>query len=159
MPHLPQAPGEIQKFHKIDYVMFPYSRVHSISKCDMPMISGISLWRFFRCPFATRRSPSPIGVVFISSLSARSQSTRWLVNSDGTDRPSIAKSVATRSATASFEYSGYDGTIADDIARERRRRLRKLRRYPHLRDVVIDRLKASWHRSGSPVVCWRTVSA
>src|SRR3546814_9685722 len=31
------------------------------------------------------------------------------------------------------EYSGYFSTVADDIATERRRRLRKLRRYPQLR--------------------------
>ncbi|MGZ2487692.1 hypothetical protein ACVITL_006277 [Rhizobium pisi] len=29
-------------------------------------------------------------------------------------------------------------------SKERRRRLRKLRRHPHLRDLVIDRLKAHW---------------
>ena len=40
------------------------------------------------------------------------------------------------------EYSGYFSTVADDIAKERRRRLRKLRRHPHLRRMVIERLKA-----------------
>ncbi|MBB3424516.1 IS30 family transposase [Rhizobium sp. BK312] len=42
------------------------------------------------------------------------------------------------------EYSGYFSTVADDIAKERRRRLRKLRRHPHLRRMVIERLKAYW---------------
>lgn len=42
------------------------------------------------------------------------------------------------------EYSGYFDTIADDISKERRRRLRKLRRHPKLRELVIDRLKAYW---------------
>ncbi|MCQ1839233.1 IS30 family transposase [Neorhizobium galegae] len=42
------------------------------------------------------------------------------------------------------EYTGYFGTIADDISKERRRRLRKLRRHPQLRDLIIDRLKAKW---------------
>ncbi|ULJ74195.1 IS30 family transposase [Rhizobium gallicum] len=42
------------------------------------------------------------------------------------------------------EYSGYFGTIADDISKERRRRLRKLRRHPQLRDLIIERLKAHW---------------
>lgn len=41
----------------------------------------------------------------------------------------IARSSATRFTTAS-EYSGYFSTVADDIAKERRRRLRKLRRNP-----------------------------
>ncbi|WP_210267739.1 hypothetical protein, partial [Rhizobium ruizarguesonis] len=31
-------------FHKIDYATFTCSRVHSISKCDMPVISMASLW-------------------------------------------------------------------------------------------------------------------
>ncbi|AFL52574.1 IS30 family transposase [Sinorhizobium fredii] len=43
------------------------------------------------------------------------------------------------------EYSGYYGGIADDISKERRGRLRKLRRHPQLRHRVIDRLEA--HRS------------
>lgn len=42
------------------------------------------------------------------------------------------------------EYSGYFGTFADDLRKERRRRLRKLRRHPPLRDLIIDRLKAKW---------------
>lgn len=42
------------------------------------------------------------------------------------------------------EYSGYYSGIANDMSKERRRRLRKLRRHPHLRDLVIDRLKAHW---------------
>ncbi|UXN67510.1 IS30 family transposase (plasmid) [Phyllobacterium sp. A18/5-2] len=42
------------------------------------------------------------------------------------------------------DYDGYSSTVADDIARECRRRLRKLRRHPHLRGIVIERLKAYW---------------
>ena len=42
------------------------------------------------------------------------------------------------------EYSGYFSTVADDIAKDRRRRLRKLRRHPQLRELVIDRLQAAW---------------
>jgi IS30 family transposase len=41
------------------------------------------------------------------------------------------------------EYSGYFGTIADDISKERRRRFRKLTRHPELRELVIERLKAA----------------
>lgn len=42
------------------------------------------------------------------------------------------------------EYTGYFGTIADELRRERRRRLRKLRRYPDLRAEVIRQLEARW---------------
>ena len=42
------------------------------------------------------------------------------------------------------EYSGYFSAVADDIAKERRRRLRKLRRNPHLRSMVIEKLEAYW---------------
>jgi len=42
------------------------------------------------------------------------------------------------------EYSGYFSTVADDISKERRRRLRKLRRHPHLRSMVIEKLEAYW---------------
>jgi IS30 family transposase len=42
------------------------------------------------------------------------------------------------------EYSGYYSTVANDIAKDRRQRLRKLRRHPQLRELVIDRLQASW---------------
>ena len=42
------------------------------------------------------------------------------------------------------EYSGYFPTIADEITRERRRRLRKLRRHPDLRAEVISQLEARW---------------
>ncbi len=42
------------------------------------------------------------------------------------------------------EYSGYFSTVADDIAKERRRCLRKLRRHPHLRRMVIEKLEAYW---------------
>ncbi|AEH82401.1 TRm24 putative transposase (plasmid) [Sinorhizobium meliloti SM11] len=39
------------------------------------------------------------------------------------------------------EYSGYYSGIANDISKERRRRLRKLSRHPQLRELVIDRLE------------------
>ena len=42
------------------------------------------------------------------------------------------------------DYDGDYGTVANDIARERRRRLRKLRRHPHLRRMVIEKLEAYW---------------
>ncbi len=42
------------------------------------------------------------------------------------------------------EYSGYYSGIANDLSKERRRRLRKLRRHPQLRELIIDRLKALW---------------
>lgn len=35
------------------------------------------------------------------------------------------------------EYDGYYSTVAQDISNERRRRLRKLRRYPNLREEII----------------------
>lgn len=41
------------------------------------------------------------------------------------------------------EYSGYYSTVARDIAKDRRQRLRKLRRHPQLRELVVDRLQAS----------------
>ncbi|NTF07448.1 IS30 family transposase [Agrobacterium rubi] len=42
------------------------------------------------------------------------------------------------------DYNGYYSTVADDIAKERRRRLRKIRRHPELQDLIIERLKAYW---------------
>ncbi len=42
------------------------------------------------------------------------------------------------------EYSGCYSGIANDMSKERRRRLCKLRRHPQLRELVIDRLKARW---------------
>jgi IS30 family transposase len=42
------------------------------------------------------------------------------------------------------DYDGYYSTLADDLAKERRRRLRKLRRHPHLRRMVIEKLEAYW---------------
>jgi transposase, IS30 family len=42
------------------------------------------------------------------------------------------------------ELGGYYSGIANDMSKERRRRLRKLRRHPELRDLVIERLKAHW---------------
>lgn len=41
-------------------------------------------------------------------------------------------------------YDGYYSTIAHDIAEDRRRRLRKLRRHPNLRTEIINQLKAHW---------------
>lgn len=42
------------------------------------------------------------------------------------------------------DYDGYYCTIADDLTKDRRRRLRKLWRHPGLRALIIDRLRASW---------------
>jgi len=42
------------------------------------------------------------------------------------------------------EYDGHYSTVAQDISNERRRRLRKLRRYPNLREEIITRLEARW---------------
>lgn len=42
------------------------------------------------------------------------------------------------------DYDGYDRTVADDIAKERHWRLRKLRRHPHLRRMIIEKLEAYW---------------
>ncbi|MBD9624764.1 IS30 family transposase [Ensifer sp. ENS06] len=42
------------------------------------------------------------------------------------------------------DYSGYFPTVADDIRKERRQRLRKLVRHPQLRELVIEQLKALW---------------
>jgi IS30 family transposase len=42
------------------------------------------------------------------------------------------------------EYSGYYSGIANDISKERRRRLRKLSRHPQFRELVIEQLKALW---------------
>lgn len=40
------------------------------------------------------------------------------------------------------DYSGYFPTVADEIRKERRQRLRKLVRHPQLRELVIEQLKA-----------------
>lgn len=42
------------------------------------------------------------------------------------------------------DYDGYYSTVADSISRERRRRQRKLRRYPALRAEIISQLEARW---------------
>jgi IS30 family transposase len=42
------------------------------------------------------------------------------------------------------EYDGYYSTVAHDISNERRRRLRKLRRHPNLREEIITQLEARW---------------
>ncbi|KPH04254.1 IS30 family transposase (plasmid) [Rhizobium acidisoli] len=42
------------------------------------------------------------------------------------------------------DYDGYYSTVADDIRKERRRRLRKLVRHPQLRELVIEQLEALW---------------
>lgn len=53
------------------------------------------------------------------------------------------------------DYNGYHSVVADNISKERRTRLRKLRRHPDLRDLVIEKLEAHW----SPEqICGRLVS-
>jgi IS30 family transposase len=42
------------------------------------------------------------------------------------------------------DFDGYYSTVADGIAKERRRRLRKLRRHPNLRTEIISQLEARW---------------
>jgi transposase, IS30 family len=42
------------------------------------------------------------------------------------------------------DYDGYYSTVAHDICRDRRRRLRKLRRHPTLRTEIINQLEAGW---------------
>ncbi|MFK3691036.1 IS30 family transposase [Agrobacterium tumefaciens] len=42
------------------------------------------------------------------------------------------------------DYDGYYSTLANDLARERQCRLRKLRRHPDLREEIISQLKARW---------------
>ncbi|MGR9244186.1 IS30 family transposase (plasmid) [Rhizobium leguminosarum] len=42
------------------------------------------------------------------------------------------------------EYDGYYSSVAQDISNERRRRLRKLRRHPNLREEIITQLEARW---------------
>lgn len=52
------------------------------------------------------------------------------------------------------DYDSYYSTVAHDISRERRPRLRKLRRQPNLRTEIINQLEAGWSpgRSRAPVV-------
>ncbi len=42
------------------------------------------------------------------------------------------------------DYDGYYSTVANDIAQDRRRRLKKLRRHPNLRTEIINQLEARW---------------
>lgn len=42
------------------------------------------------------------------------------------------------------EYNGYYSVVADNISKEHRTRLRKLRRHPELRNLVIEQLEAHW---------------
>jgi len=42
------------------------------------------------------------------------------------------------------DYNGYHSVVADNIRKDRRTRLRKLRRYPELRKFVIEQLEAHW---------------
>ncbi len=42
------------------------------------------------------------------------------------------------------DYDGYYSTVAHDISKDRRRRLRKLRRHPSLRTEIINQLEARW---------------
>jgi IS30 family transposase len=56
------------------------------------------------------------------------------------------------------EYSGYYDGIANDISKERRQRLRKLRRHPQLRELVIEQLKGALVAGAdrrSPACRWR----
>lgn len=69
------------------------------------------------CPDATRKSPSPI----YREISRITFHDRELPDYDG-------------------DYS----TLANDLARERRCRLRKLRPHPNLREEIISQLKARW---------------
>ena len=48
-------------------------------------------------------------------------------------------------------YDGYYSTVAHDIAKDRRRRLRKLRRHPNLRTEIINRTPLKT----SPSACFR----
>ncbi len=53
------------------------------------------------------------------------------------------------------DYNGYHSVVADNISKDRRTRLRKLRRYPELRKFVIEQLEAHW----SPEqICGRLIS-
>lgn len=53
------------------------------------------------------------------------------------------------------DYNGYHSVFADNISKDRRTRLRKLRRYPELRKFVIEQLEAHW----SPEqICGRLIS-
>lgn len=69
------------------------------------------------CPDATRKSPSPI----YREISRITFHDRELP-----------------------DYDGYYSTLANDLARERRCRLRKLRPHPDLREEIISQLKARW---------------
>ncbi|MBX4899715.1 IS30 family transposase [Rhizobium bangladeshense] len=42
------------------------------------------------------------------------------------------------------DYDGYYSTVANDVAQDRRRRLKKLRRHPNLRTQIINQLEARW---------------
>jgi len=53
------------------------------------------------------------------------------------------------------EYNGYYSVVADNISKELRTRLRKLRCHPELRNLVIEQLEAHW----SPEqICGRLIS-
>ncbi len=53
------------------------------------------------------------------------------------------------------DYNGYHSVVTDNISKDRRTRLRKLRRYPELRKFVIEQLEAHW----SPEqICGRLIS-
>ncbi len=131
-------------FHKIDYAIFACSRVHSIFKCDMPVISMASLWRFgmSRCysqlTLADRRRLHQLIVAKVPV----NEMARLL----GRHRSTIYREVK-RNTFHDHELPDYDGyycNLANDLAKERRCRLRKLTRHPSLRKEIISQLKARW---------------
>ncbi len=70
---------------------------------------------------------------------------RWRASLAVIARPSIVRSSAIRFRIASFRITTViTARLPMTSAKERRRRLRKLRRHPQLRTMVIERLKANW---------------
>ncbi|MDR6759747.1 IS30 family transposase [Mycoplana sp. BE70] len=108
------------------------------------MISMASLWRFLdvamlcALTLADRRR--------LHHLVARKVPINEMARQLGRHRSTIYREIRRNTfQDHEFpEYSGYFSTVADDIAKERRRRLRKLRRHPHLRRMVIEKLEAYW---------------
>ena len=145
----PQSPQlrysiPVLQFHNLSYAIFVCSRVHSISKCDMPVISMASLWRFrmSRCytqiTLAERRR--------LYQLLTAKASVNEMARLLGRHRSTIYREIKrnTFHDRELPDYDGYYGTLANDLARERRCRLRKLRRHPDLREEIISQLKARW---------------
>src|SRR5215213_4631364 len=118
--------------------------VHSISKCDMPVISMASLWRFgmSRCytqiTLADRRR--------LHQLVAAKVPVNEMARQLGRHRSTIYREIKrnTFRDRELTDYDGYYSTVAHDISKERRRRLRKLRRHPNLRTEIISQLEARW---------------